>query len=73
MIIGNLQHNYHAELCIHWHKLQLSHPWICYEQLDSGDHFCSSSHLQVNRCVGKYVLDNVLIMCCIIRGSYANL
>ncbi|RYQ96114.1 hypothetical protein Ahy_B08g091655 isoform D [Arachis hypogaea] len=39
-------YNYDAELCFHWHKLQLSHSWISYEQLDSDNYFFVGYHLQ---------------------------
>lgn len=42
-----LQDNFDAELCLHWRKLQLSYPCICYEQLGPSIHFLACCNLQV--------------------------
>lgn len=42
-----LRDNCDAELCIHRCGLQLSHPCICYEQLNPCFHFLDCSYFQV--------------------------
>ena len=42
-----LQGNYDAELCIYWHRLQLSYTCFCYKQLGSSFHFRAWCNLQV--------------------------